>query len=67
MSVTKGIQLLEKDGRYVLVTTTYVDGVENRTYEIVPNTEEAYASAWNRVVGPESIFRISVPDKESED
>lgn len=64
MSLTKGIQLLEKDGRYTLVTTTVVDGVESKSYEIVPDTEASFASAWNRVCGPGSIFRIEVPDNE---
>lgn len=49
--MTKGIQLLESDGRYVLVTTTVADGVKNVSYEIVPNTDEAFSSAWDRVWG----------------
>ena len=67
MSAIKGIQLLEKDGRYTLVTTTVVDGVENTSYEIVPDTEEGFASAWNRVCGAESMFRIEVRGSEFED
>ena len=67
MSVTKRVQLLEKDGRHVLVTTTYVDGVEKKSYEIVPDTEDSFASAWNKVCGPESILRIEMPDSEIED
>jgi len=48
----------------VLETTTVAAGMKNTSDEIVLQTEEALAGAWDSVCGPESEFASKKPDGE---